>query len=352
MISQVLQKAIEQGASDIIISPGNFPAIKKSGEIVYLEDFWKVSGESLKNEIFDIIPEKLKEEFVAEMEIDFSIQANELGRFRVNGFKQKSGYGLVFRVIADSIPEFDSLNIPEVIKSFSNRKAGLVLITGGVWSGKSTTLAALINEINKNYKKHIITIEDPIEFVHSSNKSLIEQREVGNSTHSFENGLKYALRQASDVIMVGEMRDLETFRLALRAAETGNLVFATLHTSGAARTISRIIDMFPGDEKSYIRTQVAESLLWVVWQDLIKKQDGSRVAATEVMIKNKAIENMIRENQLHQINWAIETGKADGMIPMKRYLTKLLESEEITQDIFDVHMRRYGLATDEQKDEV
>jgi len=154
MISQVLHKAIEQWASDIIISPGNFPAIKKSGEVVYLEDFWKVSGESLKNEIFDIIPEKLKQEFIDEMEIDFSVQADQLGRFRVNGFKQKSWYGLVFRIIADSIPEFDSLNIPEIIKSFSNRKAGLVLITGWVGSGKSTTLASLINEINKNYKKH------------------------------------------------------------------------------------------------------------------------------------------------------------------------------------------------------
>jgi len=206
MILQVLQHALKQGASDIIISPGNFPAIKKSGEIVYLENFWKVSWEALKNEIFDIIPEKLKEEFVAEMEIDFSIQADQLGRFRVNGFKQKSWYGLVFRIIADTIPEFDTLNIPEIIKSFSNRKAGLVLITGWVGSGKSTTLTSLINEINKKYKKHIITIEDPIEFVHESKTSLIEQREVGNSTHSFENGLKYALRQASDVIMV-EMKN-------------------------------------------------------------------------------------------------------------------------------------------------
>lgn len=343
IISNTLKKAIELWASDIIISPGNYPAVKKSGEIVYLEDFWKVSGESLKNEIFDIIPAKLKEEFIAEMEIDFSVQAEWLGRFRVNGFKQKGWYGLVFRIIASEIPNFEDLNIPEIIRSFSDRKAGLVLVTGWVGSGKSTTLASLINEINKNHKKHIITIEDPIEFVHESKSSLIEQREIWSTTHSFENGLKYALRQASDVIMIGEMRDLDTFRLALRAAETGNLVFATLHTSGAARTVSRIIDMFPGDEKWYIRTQVAESLLWVVWQDLIKKEDGTRVAATEVMIKNKAIENMIRENQLHQINGAIETGKADGMIPMKRYLDKLLEAWEITENIHEKHMLRYGL---------
>jgi len=343
MITKVLQKAIELWASDIIISPENFPAVKKSGEIMYLEDFWIISPEDLQQEIFSMIPERLKKEFEQQMELDFSMQADGLGRFRVNGFKQKYGYGLVFRIILDEIPEFDSLNIPKVIKSFSNRKAGLVLITGWVGSGKSTTLASLINEINKNYKKHIITIEDPIEFVHPSKQSLIEQREVGSSTHSFENGLKFALRQASDVIMIGEMRDLETFRLALRAAETWNLVFATLHTSGAARTVSRIIDMFPGDEKAYIRAQVAESLLGVVWQDLIKTEDGKRVAATEVLVKNKAIENMIRENQLHQINSAIETGKADGMIPMARYLDYLLEKWEITKDIHSVQSKRYGL---------
>lgn len=344
MISQVLQTAIERWASDIIISPKSYPAIKLSWEIVYLEDFWKISPQELEKEIFSMIPERLQKEFHDEMELDFSMQADWLGRFRVNGFKQKYGYGLVFRIISDEIPEFDKLNLPKVIKSFSNRKAGLVLITWGVWSGKSTTLASLINEINKNYKKHIITIEDPIEFVHKSKNSLIEQREVGSSTHSFENGLKYALRQASDVIMIWEMRDLDTFRLALRAAETWNLVFATLHTSGAARTISRVIDMFPGDEKAYIRTQLAESLLWIIWQDLIKKEDGKRVAATEVLVKNKAIENMIRESQLHQINGAIETWKADGMVPMNRYLNYLLERWEISKEIHETHMKRYGLA--------
>jgi len=350
MITDVLQQWLTLWASDIIISPGNFPAVKKSGEIIYLEDFWKINPAELQKEIFSIIPEKLQAEFKKEMELDFSMQADWLGRFRVNGFKQKHWYWLVFRVIAEDIPNFDDLHLPKVIKSFSNRNAGLVLITGWVGSGKSTTLASLINEINKNYKKHIITIEDPIEFVHSSKKSLIAQREIWSTTHSFENGLKYALRQASDVIMVWEMRDLDTFRLALRAAETGNLVFATLHTSGAARTVSRIIDMFPGDEKWYIRTQIAESLLWIVWQDLIKKEDGSRVVATEVMVKNKAIENMIRENQLHQINGAIETGKQDGMIPMKRYLMWLHEKWDISKEIFEKHMSRYGLTIEKDED--
>lgn len=348
MISQVLQKAIELWASDIIISPKSFPAVKKSGEILYLENFWKIDPKELQEEIFSMIPESLKNEFLDEMELDFSMQAEGLWRFRVNGYKQKYWYWLVFRIITNDIPEFDTLNIPEVIKSFSNRKAWLVLITWGVGSWKSTTLASLINEINKNHKKHIITIEDPIEFVHTSNQSLIDQREVWSSTHSFEKALKYSLRQASDVIMIWEMRDLETFRLALRAAETGNLVFATLHTSGAARTVSRIIDMFPGDEKWYIRTQLAESLLGVVWQDLIKKEDGSRVAATEVLVKNKAIENMIRENQLHQINGSIETWKADGMIPMNRYLNYLLEKGEISETIYKTQMKRYWLMSSDE----
>lgn len=343
MLSEILGKAVEVGASDIILSANNYPALKRSGEIEYLKDYGILEKDALEKEAFSIIPERYKESFKKNMELDFSIQSEVHGRFRVNGFKQKHWYGLVFRVIKPDVPTFDDLNLPKVIKGFSHRKSGLVLITWGVGSGKSTTLASLINEINTNYNKHIITIEDPIEFLHTSKESLIEQRELGASTLSFENGLKYALRQASDVVMVGEMRDLETFRLALRAAETGNLVFATLHTSGAARTVSRIVDMFPWDEKSYIRAQLAESLLWVVWQDLIKKDDGGRVVATEVMIKNSAIENMIRDDKIHQIDGAIETGKEDGMVPMRKYLEYLLERWEISQEIHDAHLRKYGL---------
>jgi len=343
MLGEVLKHAVEVGASDIIISCNNYPAIKKSGEIEYLKDFWIPEKTELEAEIFSIVPEHLKEKLKKEKELDFSLESKQLGRFRVNAFQQKYWYGVVLRIIKPDVPEFDSLNLPAVIKKFSHRKSGLMLITGGVGSWKSTTLASLINEINEKYNKHIITIEDPIEFVHPSKNSLVEQRELWANTLSFENGLKYALRQASDVIMVGEMRDLETFRLALRAAETWNLVFATLHTSGAARTISRIVDMFPGDEKSYIRAQLAESLLWVVWQDLIKKEDWGRVVATEVMVKNSAIENMIREDKVHQIDGAIETWKEHGMIPMRKYLEYLLEQGEINQEIHDRHLRKYGL---------
>jgi len=343
MLSEILGKAVEIGASDIILSANNYPALKRSGEIEYLEEYGILNNDELEKEVFTIIPDRYQELFKKNMELDFSIESQTHGRFRVNGFKQKYGYGLVFRVIKPDVPKFEDLNLPNIIKNFSHRKSGLVLITGGVGSWKSTTLASLINEINENYNKHIITIEDPIEVIHPSKKSLIEQRELWANTLSFENGLKYALRQASDVIMVGEMRDLETFRLALRAAETGNLVFATLHTSGAARTISRIVDMFPGDEKWYIRAQLAESLLWVVWQDLIKKEDGWRIVATEVLIKNKAIENMVREDKVHQIDGAIETGKEHGMIPMRRYLEYLLEKWEINQEIHDNHLRKYWL---------
>lgn len=343
MIAEILRSSLENKASDIILSAGNFPAYKVSGEISYVESYGKLDPEVLKNDILAIIPKKHTQTFLDEMELDFSIELKWYCRFRVNAFKQKSGFWVVFRVIPSDVPEFSSLKLPDVIGSFSHRKSGLVLITWWVWAWKSTTLASLINEINKNYKKHIITIEDPIEYVHESKSSLIEQRDVWGSTLNFENGLKYALRQASDVIMIWEMRDLETFRLALRAAETGNLVFATLHTSGAARTISRIIDMFPWDEKSYIRAQLAESLLWVVWQDLIKKEDGSRVMAVEVLVKNKAIENMIREDHLHQINSAIETGKDSGMVPMIKYLAFLLNKGDITQEIHDAHIKKYGL---------
>lgn len=343
MIVELLKLSLKHHASDVILSAWNFPAFKVSGEIVYLEERGKLDPDTLKKDILGVIPERHKEKFLTHYEIDFSLELQWFSRFRVNAFKQKNGFGLVFRIIPSDVPEFSSLGLPKVIQSFSHRKSGLVLITWGVWAGKSTTLASLIHEINKNYKKHIITVEDPIEYAHESMNSLVEQRELGGSTLSFENGLKYALRQASDVIMIGEMRDIETFRLVLRAAETGNLVFATLHTSGAARTVSRIIDMFPGEEKWYIRAQLAESLLGIVWQDLIKKDDGTRVMAVEVLVKNKAIENMIREDNIHQINSAIETGKEHGMIPMIKYLEYLLSKNEISQEIFDAHVKKYWL---------
>ena len=343
MIIDLLKLSLEKKASDIIVSAWNYPAFKISWEIVYHTEYWKLDPDELKKDILYVIPERYHQKYLAQYELDFSIELKWFSRFRVNAFKQKNGFWVVFRVIPSIVPEFETLGLPKVVKSFSHRKSGLVLITGWVWAWKSTTLASLINEINKNYQKHIITVEDPIEYVYESQQSLIEQRELWGSTLSFENGLKYALRQASDVIMVGEMRDVETFRLALRAAETGNLVFATLHTSGAARTVSRVIDMFPWEEKWYIRAQLAESLLGIIWQDLIKKEDGSRVMATEVLVKNKAIENMIRDDHVHQIDSAIETGKEHGMIPMIKHLEYLLAKKEITEEIYEAHVKKYWL---------
>jgi twitching motility protein PilT len=272
-----------------------------------------------------LLSEKQQEKFKRELEIDFAIELKDYARFRVNVFSENKGYGIVLRPIKSKLPDYDSLGLPKILKKISKKKNWLVLVTWSVGSWKSTTMSSLVDYINKESSKHIITIEDPIEFVFKNKQSLIEQREVWVHTQSFENWLKYALRQASDVIMIWEMRDLETFRLALRAAETGNLVFATLHTSWAARTISRIIDMFPGDEQEQIRSQLSDSLIWVIWQDLLKKKDWSgRVLASELLINNTWVSNMIRKDLNHLIQGAMETWAGDGMYTMEKsveYLT-------------------------------
>lgn len=338
-ISDILNLALEHNASDIIITWGSKPGLKINGEIRYFDEVDIISKEDSKTLVLSVMTESQKQLFLKTLELDFSLELKGKSRFRVNAFAQKDWYGMVFRPIKTEIPEFDSLGLPETIRNFTKKKNGLVLITWSVWSGKTTTLAALINEINKTESKHIITVEDPIEFVYQNKSSIIEQREVWAHTASFDNSLKFALRQAPDVIMIWEMRDLETFRLALRAAETGNLVFATLHTSWAARTVARIIDMFPWDEKDKIKQQLSESLLWVVWQQLLKKADGTgRVVATEVLINNTSVSNMIRKDQTHQIPNAIETGKEDGMIAMKDTLQKLYDEQTISQELFEYHM--------------
>jgi twitching motility protein PilT len=239
---------------------------------------------------------KQKNIFKEKLELDFSIELKWFSRFRVNIFLSKNGIWAVFRVIKSELPSFEELWLPNTVIDFTKKQNWLILVTWSVGSWKSTTSTVLLDSINTNTSKHIITVEDPIEFVYKNKKSLIEQREVWVNTLSFDNWLKYALRQASDVIMIGEMRDLETFRLALRAAETWNLVIATLHTSWAARTISRIIDMFPWDEKDQIRAQLSDSLIWVIWQDLIKSKDWKgRVLASELLVNNTSISNMIRK---------------------------------------------------------
>lgn len=335
-IADILKLALEKNASDIIITGGSKPSLKINGDIYFFDNIELISKEESKKITLSIMSESQREIFLKTLELDFSIELKGFSRFRVNAFVQKDGYSLVFRPIKTQIPEFESLHLPEILKSFIHKKNGLVLITGSVWSWKTTTLASLLWEINKNQSKHIITVEDPIEFVYENKKSIIEQREVWTHTLTFDNGLKYALRQAPDVVMIWEMRDLETFRLALRAAETGNLVFATLHTSWAARTVARIIDMFPGDEKEIIRQQLSESLLWVVWQQLLKTADGQgRVPAAEVLINTVPVANMIRKSQTHQIPNAMETGKESGMITMKDSLDSLFQKWLISKDLYE-----------------
>lgn len=338
-IVDILKIALEKNASDIIITGGTRPSLKINGDIFFFEEVDPISKEESKALVLSIMSESQRNKFLTDLELDFSIELKGYSRFRVNAFVQKDGYSLVFRPIKNTIPEFDSLELPEVIKSFTTKRNGLVLITGSVGSGKTTTLASLIWEINASQSKHIITVEDPIEFIYQNKKSIIEQREVGSHTLTFDNGLKYALRQAPDVVMIWEMRDLETFRLALRAAETGNLVFATLHTSGAARTVARIIDMFPAEEKDKIRQQLSESLLWVVWQQLIKTADGQgRVAATEVLVNTVNVANMIRKEQTHQIPNAIETGKDAGMVTMKGSLEDLFGKGKINEETYNYYI--------------
>lgn len=340
LIFDILKEALEKNASDIILASWSYPSLKIDWEIIYLNNYPILDKESFEKEIISIMSETQKDLLKKNLELDFSIDLKWYSRFRINAFFQRLGYWMVFRPIRATLPNFEELGLPASILNFTNKRNWIILVTWSVWAGKSTTLASFLNHINKTRKKHIITIEDPIEFVFTSEKSLIEQREVWLNTISFENGLKYALRQASDVIMVWEMRDLDTFRLALRAAETWNLVLATLHTSGTARTISRIIDMFPADERDQITQQISESLIWVIWQDLIKRDDGKwRVPSVEILINTTSIANMIRKGNIHQINSVIETWAWDGMITMNKYLEYLYSKKIISEENYKQNLK-------------
>lgn len=324
LLLEILKKSLNENVSDIIISAWSKPCFKIDWDINYLYDYGVYSNKDLTSEIWSIMTDSQKKVFKANLELDFTIELKWLSRFRTNVFHSQNWIWIVFRPISSKIPIFNDLGVPKKLLDCISKKNWLILVTWSVWSWKSTTLSALIDTINANLHKHIITIEDPVEYIYINKKSLIEQREVWVNTNSFDSALKYALRQASDVVMIWEMRDIETFRLALRAAETWNLVLATLHTSWAARTISRIIDMFPWEEKDQIKWQLAESLLWIVWQDLIKiKWWKWRVLASELLINNSSIANMIRKWNTHQIDWAIETWAKDWMHTMASCLNKL-----------------------------
>jgi len=327
-------QAIKMGASDIFLASGSVPSMRIDGKTLFLKDEVLLDTQFLAQYLRQVMSESHKKKLEENLEHDFAVSIEGGYRFRVNAFLQKNGISLSFRFIPESVPSFESLHLPEQLLSIADMPSGLVLVTGSTGSGKSTTLAALIDLINQKYQKHILTIEDPIEFVHKNKNSLIEQREVGTHSKSFASSLRSALREAPDVILVGEMRDPETIALALTAAETGSLVFGTLHSNSAPNAINRIIDTFPANQQDQVRTQLAESLRAVVWQTLLPRREGKgRVVAFEVLFRNTAVATMIRENKTYQLNSSLETGQNDGMIDLKKWLEKLASNGDISVEV-------------------
>ncbi|MFM2067872.1 MAG: hypothetical protein RLZZ584_2781 [Pseudomonadota bacterium] len=329
-ITQLLSFTVRNKASDLHLSAGLPPMIRVHGEVrrINVDAF---TDKQVKDMVYDVMRDAQRKVFEETLECDFSFDVQHLARFRVNAFNQNRGCGAVFRTIPDKVMTLEDLKTPKVFADLSLKPRGLVLVTGPTGSGKSTTLAAMVNHMNENAFGHILTVEDPIEFVHESKKCLVNQREVGPQTKSFENALRSALREDPDAILVGELRDLATIRLALTAAETGHLVFGTLHTSSAAKTIDRIVDVFPGDEKEMVRAMLSESLLAVIAQQLCRVRDGNgRVAAHEIMLGTSAIRNLIRENKVAQMYSIIQTGQSQGMQTLDQCLIELVKRNVIT----------------------
>jgi twitching motility protein PilT len=328
-IAELLAFGVKNKASDLHLSAGLPPMIRVHGDVRRI-NVPSLSHDDVHGMVYDIMNDGQRKQYEENLECDFSFEIPNLARFRVNAFNHNRGAGAVMRTIPSKILSLEDLNAPKIFAEISNQPRGLVLVTGPTGSGKSTTLAAMINHVNENEYGHILTVEDPIEFVHESKKCLINQREVGPHTLSFANALKSALREDPDIILVGEMRDLETIRLAMTAAETGHLVFGTLHTSSAAKTVDRIIDVFPAAEKEMIRAMLSESLRAVISQTLCKTKDGGgRVAAHEIMIGTPAIRNLIREAKIAQMYSAIQTGQAIGMQTLDQNLADLVRRNVI-----------------------
>lgn len=332
-INKLFKTALQYGASDLYLSVGIKPTLRIHGELFPIEQHPILSKQIAEQYLLQIMNEHQKQLFMHDQDIDFAIQVPGVARFRANVFVQSKGIAAVFRLISSQIKSFADLGLPDQLKKILDYPNGLVLVTGPTGSGKSTTLAAFINEINLTQGKHIITIEDPIEYIHENKKSVIEQREIGTHTKTFQSALRASLREDPDVILVGELRDLETISLAITAAETGHLVFGTLHTSGCAKSVDRIIDVFPTDQQAQIRVQVAELLRVVVWQNLLPRADKQgRVAALEIMFNNYAIANLIRKEKTYQIQSALEIGVNEGMQSMNKALQALVEKGLITQE--------------------
>jgi len=329
-ITELLAFSVQHEASDLHLSTGTPPSIRVDGDVRKL-NIPAFDAKDVNALVYDIMNDRQRKEYEENLEVDFSFEVPNLARFRVNAFNQNRGPAAVFRTIPSKILSLDDLGCPDIFRDISDTPRGLVLVTGPTGSGKSTTLAAMVDYINNSKHDHILTIEDPIEFVHDNKQCLINQREVHRDTLSFEAALRSALREDPDVILVGEMRDLETIRLAMTAAETGHLVFGTLHTTSAPKTIDRIIDVFPGEEKSMVRSMLSESLRAVISQTLIKKVGGGRVAAHEIMIGTPAIRNLIREDKIAQMYSAIQTGMSNGMQTMDQCLQNLVNRGMISK---------------------
>ena len=329
-ITELLAFAVKNKASDLHLSAGLPPMIRVHGDIRRI-NLPPMEHEDVHSMVYDIMSDAQRKMYEENLECDFSFAVPNLARFRVNAFVQQRGAAAAFRTIPAKVQSLEELNAPKVFAEMTNRPRGLILVTGPTGSGKSTTLAAMVNHVNENEYGHILTIEDPIEFLHESKKCLINQREVGPHTMSFSNALRSALREDPDYILVGEMRDLETIRLALTAAETGHLVFGTLHTSSAAKTIDRIIDVFPATEKEMVRAMLSESLVSVISQTLLKTKDGQgRLAAHEIMVGTPAIRNLIREGKVAQMYSTIQTSQAVGMQTLDQCLVDLIRRNMIT----------------------
>jgi twitching motility protein PilT len=330
-ITELLAFSAKQGASDLHLSAGLPPMIRVDGDVRRI-NLPQLEHKEVHALIYDIMNDKQRKDYEEFLETDFSFEVPGVARFRVNAFNQNRGSGAVFRTIPSKVLSMDDLGMGQVFRDIALKPRGLCLVTGPTGSGKSTTLAAMIDYINDSRYDHILTIEDPIEFVHESKKCLVNQREVHRDTLGFSEALRSALREDPDIILVGEMRDLETIRLALTAAETGHLVFGTLHTTSAAKTIDRIVDVFPAEEKSMVRSMLSESLQAVVSQTLLKKIGGGRVAAHEIMIGTPAIRNLIREDKVAQMYSAIQTGAGLGMVTLDQCLKNMLNKGVIGRD--------------------
>ena len=329
-ITQLLAFSVKNKASDLHLSAGLPPMLRVHGDVKRI-NLPVMEHKEVHAMVYDIMSDTQRKQYEENLECDFSFEVNGLARFRVNAFNQKRGAAAVFRTIPSKVLTLEQLNAPKIFQELALKPRGMVLVTGPTGSGKSTTLAAMIDYLNDNAHGHILTVEDPIEFVHESKKCLINQREVGPMTHSFSNALRSALREDPDAILVGEMRDLDTIRLAMTAAETGHLVFGTLHTSSAAKTVDRIIDVFPAEEKEMVRAMLSESLVAVISQTLCRNKDGSgRVAAHEIMLGTPAIRNLIREAKVAQMYSTIQTSSSMGMQTLDQNLTELVKRNLIS----------------------